>query len=371
MQNAGEKPTILVADDEQVYLDVMSRTLKGRYELLYAPDGEKAVDIAIKAQPDLIIMDWDMPHLSGIEAIERLQKERRSKDIPIIMCTGAMTSVSHLEQALKAGAIDFLSKPVDPVELIARISTMLKLSQSYLEIKDQKEKLEELNHEKDSILGIVAHDLRSPLSNISSLIYMLKEFKVEEKERIFFLEKALAEIEHGNTLINDLLMVTKESMGKKTIEKEKVAVREFLTELVMNFTPDADKKSIDLQWKCYPDFELFTDRNSLRRIINNLVSNALKFSHFGGEVRVTAKDENRFSTIIISDKGLGIREAELPNLFKRFAQISNRPTADETSTGLGMAIVKNLCDQLDITITVESQWGKGTSFTMYIPKEGV
>lgn len=132
------KATILVIDDEQRFLDVITNTLKAsNYKVIQALNGEMGVMVALKFMPDIIICDWEMPVMDGIEAIKTLKNDKETKDIPVIMATGAMTTSDDLNTALNAGAVDYIRKPIDPIELIARINSALKLSKSYKEIKEK------------------------------------------------------------------------------------------------------------------------------------------------------------------------------------------------------------------------------------------
>lgn len=146
MNNFTNLGTILIVDDEQTYLDIIANTLQKRgFKVLQALNGQMGLQVAQKFLPDIIVMDWEMPKLNGIEAIRLLKQHEITRDIPIIMATGVMTSVDSLETALGAGAIDFVRKPIEPLEIVARINSALKLSRSYKKIKVQKRELETLN----------------------------------------------------------------------------------------------------------------------------------------------------------------------------------------------------------------------------------
>jgi len=141
-----EEKKILVVDDEQNNLKVIFNYLSfenSPYKILNATNGKIAYEVAGKKFPDLIIMDWEMPVMNGIEAIKMLKKDITTKEIPIIMATGIMTSAEHLEQALKVGAVDYVRKPVEKIELLARVRSALKLSESYQQIKEQKKFIED------------------------------------------------------------------------------------------------------------------------------------------------------------------------------------------------------------------------------------
>ena len=157
---------ILIVDDEPSNLAAMVDIFMkagSMYEIFQSLTAKMAIEIAQKRLPDLIITDWEMPVKNGIEMIKELKQDSLTCDIPIIMCTGVMISSEHLQTALDAGAVDYIRKPVDEIELMARVRSMLVLSNSFKEIKA-------LNSLKDKIFTIIGHDLRGPVGNIKSMV---------------------------------------------------------------------------------------------------------------------------------------------------------------------------------------------------------
>ncbi len=149
-------PQILVIDDELEHLNAICDVLQGEpFSVLRTSRAERAFEIAVDSLPDLIVTDWDMPGLSGIELIRRLKEHEATRDIPVIMCTGKMTSSENLETALAAGAVDYVRKPVEPIELRARTRSMLQLSASYRQIKANELELARQNE----LLVRQKHDL--------------------------------------------------------------------------------------------------------------------------------------------------------------------------------------------------------------------
>lgn len=361
--------TILIIDDEQSYLDIITNTLKsGQHRVLQALDGRMGCRVAERFLPDIIIMDWEMPEMNGIEAIKYLKNQTLTKDIPIIMATGVMTAVEHLETALDAGAVDYIRKPIDPIELYARINATLKLSRSYKEIKDQKENLADLNREKDGMVGIVAHDLRAPLNRImglAKLVQMSDNLGKEQLEMMGMMEKMC---EAGISLIRDLLVINNVEYESQQMNQKILNLGDFVSNLVKNYAPTAQNKYLQIHY-APPDapVELLIDDTFVGRILDNLISNAIKFSPHHKNVFVHLSKDIENIQISIRDEGQGISEEDQLKMFKKFQKLSARPTGGEDSTGLGLAIVKSLVDKLGGTISLKSKLGQGAEFIVSLP----
>lgn len=178
--------TILVADDEKMNLQTILLYLKEsgkNYKILSANNGEVACKVAESKLPDLVVIDWQMPVMSGIEAIRKLKSQDETKDIPIIMATGAMTSPENLQTALDAGAIDYIRKPIDKIELIARVQSALALSDSYKKIKEQNQQIKEKNHDITSSIVYARRIQYSILPDKSLLDSAVKEYFIYYKPK--------------------------------------------------------------------------------------------------------------------------------------------------------------------------------------------
>ena len=174
------KPKILIADDDPMNLEVMLNYLDNEScEILYAPNGKRALEVALQELPDLVILDWEMPVMNGIETIGHLQSDERTKDIPIVIATGVMKESTDLKTAMDAGAIDFLKKPFEAIEFRARIDSALRLSNSRKEIKKQHNAILELTRREKKLLEENLDYKTRELSSATLIDYQKNELLVD------------------------------------------------------------------------------------------------------------------------------------------------------------------------------------------------
>ncbi len=362
--------SILVVDDSQDNLKTISSFLKETelpLTILKAPNGKIACTLAEKKLPDLIIMDWEMPEMDGIETLKYLKNIEATKDIPVIMCTGKMTTSEHLKTALEAGAVDYIRKPVDKTELSARVYSMLKLSESYREIKL-------LNATKDKFFSIIAHDLKSPFSALLGFSELLLENHAtyDDAER----EEYIRFINDGSIktykLLENLLTWAQSQTGRIKFTPEKINIEELINEIISLLEEPAGNKEIKLISNTERDLSVNADKNMINTVIRNLISNAIKFTPKGGDITVKSHkttDENNqeFVKISIKDSGVGISPEIQTKLFKITENVSTKGTEKEAGTGLGLILCKEFVEKHNGKIWVESEVGKGSNFKFTIP----
>lgn len=235
-------------------------------------------------------------------------------------------------------------------------------------LEDQKVKLEELNSLKNQFLAVAAHDLRNPISVIISFADLMQssydEFSDEE-----ILEYLKIICDSGNNalkLLNNLLDISKIESGKIEINKTNANYSKFLHELVSFNRIFAEKKNIQINVQI-PDIEFEFDMEKISQVVNNLISNSIKFSYSGAEININAYRENGYIITQFIDNGQGIKKEELDTLFTLYKTTSIKTTANEKSTGLGLTIVKKIIEEHGGTITVESIYGKGSNFQFSLP----
>lgn len=251
--------------------------------------------------------------------------------------------------------------------LIVLVLTLLlaaTLGRSYYLVQNHNKKLTALNEEKNTLMGVVAHDLRSPLNNIKGLISLVKMEKsslTPEQSHYFHLVDDT--MERMRDMIDRVLDISVVEDMKVNLNLRKVDLGETINFVAGNFELLASKKSIQIHSNLNKDKHfVFADYNYLLQVIENLISNAIKFSETGKNIFMNVFQEDGSETMIVRDEGPGISEEDKKRLFTKFQKLSAKPTDNEQSTGLGLSIVKKFVDAMDAEISCESEVGVGTSF---------
>lgn len=248
-------------------------------------------------------------------------------------------------------------------------NTQLHTQKEEIELKNVR--LEDLDREKNSLMNIVAHDLKAPLNKVAGaaqLLPNLGELNEDQEEFVNMIKKVAFE---GKKFIEDLLDINAiEQQKPESISWEKIPLKSFISSSIVGYKQQAENKKIQLHFDAQLDgTEIDADRSYLNRILDNLVSNAIKFSPNDKNIYITATENAKMVSIAIKDEGPGISPEDQKKMFKKFQKLSARPTAGESSTGLGLSIIKTLVERLNGEISVSSELKQGTTFVVTLPKE--
>lgn len=361
---------ILVVDDEQTYLASITETLREKnFKILQALNGSMGIKVTKQFMPDIIIADWEMPEMSGLQMIQHLKSDETTKDIPIIMCTGKMTTSENLDTALEAGACDYIRKPIDPIELTARINSALHLSGAFKKINEQNGELLQLNSTKDKFFSLIAHDLKSPFQGLIGYSELLSSDydALSDKDRKEFINNIAELSKNAYKLLDNLLTWSRMQQGKMKFNPKNISLPSELYPTFSLLKQTALNKKIELDI-CIDDSTIvYADVEMLSIIIRNLVSNSIKFTHPGGKISISAiKLENKLQ-LSVHDTGVGIKKENLGKIFDLNSNESTIGTANETGTGLGLILCKEMLEKHGGTISVESEPGSGSTFSFELP----
>jgi signal transduction histidine kinase len=237
-------------------------------------------------------------------------------------------------------------------------------------VKSLQKRIDELEHEKKQLSGVVTHDVRGPFNRIFALIQLIQissgNLQKDQKE---YLGKIHIMIADGLGLIRNLADSQKLEAKRVDLNLDKFNLSTVLSVLARNYKVLAEKKNILLQDDITPSLTVFSDRHYSNRIFDNLLSNAVKFSQPGSSVFITAKDDGAWVCVTVRDEGPGISQEDQSKLFRKFQTLSAKPTAGETSSGIGLSVVKALAEVTGAELSFVSYVGEGTTFTVRIRKE--
>lgn len=236
-------------------------------------------------------------------------------------------------------------------------------------LENQNEKLFALNNEIKGLTGIVSHDLKSPLNRVEALLKLVNNDDQIKTENKNFIDIAINEIYSAKALISNILVSSEKQHLNENIESYNIS--DFLSSILLDFALESDKKKIKVNTFISQSVFSNVDQISFKRIVTNLVSNALKFSMVGDNIYIYLLDLGTTFKLSVKDEGPGLSSEEISNLFGKYNKLSAKPTAGESSTGLGLFIVKKLVDELDGEIYVQSKKGKGATFDVVLKKDNV
>lgn len=341
--------TLLVVDDLPSARETVAALLRSEpYELLFAASGAEALQVVENRCPDTILLDVMMPDMSGYEVCQRLRARAGTRHTPILLIT-ALDSKAHVAQGLEAGADDFLSKPVNGLELRARVRTMLRLNRQYGELKA-------LLRTRDEVAAMLVHDMRSPLLGMMLHADVLRRLPLTEQGARSI--EAIRELTNRlRRFVDDLLLVAK--IEDEAFALSRVAVEPFalVQGVVESYRQVAATRGIGIALNGASDGESVPlDTALFERVVDNLLSNAVKFSPAESAVTVSV-DVTRGDgevprlTLRVSDEGPGIEAVDRARLFEKFAV--GRRHANAQQTGLGLAFCRGVVEAHGGSIAID------------------
>ena len=366
----SENPYILVVDDIGANLKLLGDILNGGgYHIRPVTDGEMALKVAEKETPGLILLDIMMPGMSGYKVCRQLKENPGLKEVPVIFIS-ALSDSYDIVKALNLGGVDYITKPFQAEEVIARVNTHYKLYQQSLELKKQRKELQELNATKDKFFSIIAHDLRGPFNGFLGLTQLMAEelenlTSEEIKDFTLSMRNSAADMFR---LLENLLEWARMQQGLITFNREIAQLAPMVDESIAIILEPAKIKGIEINLDIPADITVFADRNILQTVVRNIVSNAVKFTPKGGKIKVSAKATNHNNVeISIEDTGIGMSSKMIDDLFRLDVQTNRKGTEGEPSSGLGLILCKDFIEKHGGKIWVESEEGKGSIFLFTIP----
>jgi signal transduction histidine kinase len=332
---------VLVVDDEPANVELIVRRLSGNgYETLTANNGHDAIALAIKEQPDLILMDIMMPGLDGWQATRLLKGDPKTANIPVVFVT-ARDRPEDVAAGFEAGGMMYVNKPVEPVELFARVRNAIFMKRLQDDLRHKNEDLQRLEGSRQELIGMLGHDIRNLANSVVAFLQLARmgELTPDRPEFAQLLGLSEANIAEVLRMVNALLDVYKMEEGRleavAAVNKLGDVVRRSFAQLI----PEAMAKGIALVERIPDDTTVFIDSGLIVRVLTNLISNAIKHTPGGGSVTIEASLSSADSIVVrVTDTGPGIPEADAPHVFDRFYQTDTGRSRG--GTGLGLAFCK-------------------------------
>lgn len=376
---------ILLVDDNADMRDYLSRLLSAYWHVETAANGADALRAVQQSAPDLIISDVMMPGLDGFQLLKALRGNPQLSGIPIILLSARAGEEATIE-GLEAGADDYLVKPFSARELLARVGAHMELAfirgEMAAHIQQHAEESERLYHEaqeainlRDELLAVVSHDLKNPLTTVMGFTQLLQStvnrIDLPEKERVLDgISRINATATRMNRLIDELLDIAHLQMGKPLdLDEKEIDLVRLARQSVLAYSQTSQRHQFHFETSL-PELIGRWDSARLERVLGNLLANAIKYSPAGGAITVTVSREKTgdgaWAIVSIADQGIGIPAGDLPQIFDRFHRGKNVAGRIKGS-GIGLASARHIIEQHRGTISVSSQEGAGSVFTIRLP----
>ncbi|NEQ32928.1 MAG: hybrid sensor histidine kinase/response regulator [Leptolyngbya sp. SIO4C5] len=367
LETENKTDKILVVDDLPDNLELVEAILEGSgYEITCVQSGEAALDAVYRTLPDLVLLDVMMPKMDGYEVTRRLREDKSLPYIPILLTTAH--NQPSVVKGLDAGADDFIRKPVEIDELMARVRSLLRLKNS---IDEQVEIL----RQRDDFVARLTHDLRTPLVAANRVLQFCLEGAFGQAPDD--MQIAIANILDNNKnllqMTNTLLEVYRHEAGHKSLTPATIDLRELVENVASELKPLSSEKGLELKLSSSADrsYRVIGDRLELRRIITNILSNAIKFTDQGFiEVRLetssqelAGSSQSSWVQVAIQDTGPGIPPEEQVQIFEWFRPGKHR----RSGSGLGLHLSRRIAEMHSGSLTVKSQLGEGSCFILALP----
>jgi signal transduction histidine kinase len=361
-----EKKKILIVDDSKSNILGLKLILKNtNYEIDSALSGPEALEKLKSYEPAAILLDIMMPEMDGLEVLERIMADEKTSHLPVIMVTAKSTD-KDLALAFEKGAIDFVKKPINELELKARLKTALKIKNQE-DLRSAKENAEKANQAKTEFLRNMSHELKTPLNAIVGFSSLLIKDEMDP-ERREMLENI--HISGLNLLshLNAILEYARMESGNIEIRPLPFSMRELVSNLKFKFNPFMEKKNLLFQTQVHADFpeNIMGDMDKISAIMGKILDNAVKFTKKGSVILECKYVDNK-AEIIVTDTGCGISPEAEAFIFSPFRQGDNSLTKNYAGLGIGLRSARMILEKMQGEISFTSSEEGGSSFFVKIP----
>jgi two-component system, sensor histidine kinase and response regulator len=360
-----ELPRLLAVDDDLTNLELLERIFCADFQVTRAVNGEEALHFLSGHHFDIVLMDITMPVMDGLETLRAIRETPETAELPVILVSAVVDS-DAITEGLNLGANDYISKPINLDVARARVHSQLKLKQLIDERKETIQQMQALYEMKDRLFRMASHDLKGPITNIRMAQYFLRDILSDNPGVASILDTIEAAVNTMQEMVADFLDTSALQSNMLDLNLGAVNVSDLIWDTTTQYNLSAYRKDITIQ-VIQTEGMIHADSFRMSQVLGNLVSNAVKYSPHGTIVTIWSEIHQDFVRICVADQGPGIREEERGYLFQQFSKLSNKPTGGESSTGLGLWIVKQLVTQHNGTIGFHCPPEGGSIFWVDIP----
>lgn len=385
------KGTILAVDDTPENLGVLFDYLdQVGFTVLLVQNGKNALKQAEENQPDIILLDIMMPDIDGFEVCRRLKANEATRDIPVLFMTALANTIDKV-QGFDVGGIDYITKPFQHEEVVARVqahlmirklqrelqekNTILEqyvelLAEKTVELDEKNAQLQEANASKDRFFSIISHDLRSPFVGLLGLTQLItEEFDAYTKEQLRTIMTRLRKSSESlYALLENLLTWSRIQRGLIDYQPQEIDLCEMIRRNFSLLATNAEQKRITMTHTIPNTAVGYGDVKMVDTVLRNLLSNALKFTRSEGNILVSAEEREETIEVAVADNGIGMNAENLSKLFRIDTKYTRLGTAEERGTGLGLILCKEFVERNGGVLRVESEVDKGSTFRFTLPK---
>ena len=365
---------VLVTDDEPGMRSAVERAMRGfsltmedideevAFETASAASGEECLEMLENQPVDILLLDHKLPGISGLDVLDTLNNKG-----PCEMLTVMITAYASLDtavSAIKKGAYDFLAKPFTPSELKDKVS---KVACSIMLARQARKLAAEKRQVRFEFISVLGHELKAPLAAVEGYLELLRDqpkLAADNEKRGQILDRCIIRTEQMRKLVLDLLEMTRIESGRRERNLESVNLTEIAKTCVETLLPMASGRKIEIELTARAECLFKADRTEIEIVLNNLISNAVKYNRDGGKVTVRVSAGDGSAEFSVRDTGIGMSEEEQARLFGEFVRIRNEKTQDILGSGLGLSIVRKVADLYGGKVCVESTPGEGSCFTV-------
>ena len=365
MPGSGRKEKILIVEDNKDNINLITYFLKpNNYDISVAMDGETALQKVKAENPDIVLLDIMLPKINGFEVCEKLKKDPATRFIPVIMIT-ALKELKDKIKSLEVGADDFITKPFESIELLARVKSLLRIKKYHDELEAKNKELKQIDQFKEELLHLIVHDMKNPIFVIQGNLQMMG-MGIENSQTVL-LKKYLDRIDRSTQnllrMVMNLVDISKIETGKMKLNKEAHLVNEVIKRSVDKYEdyPEFKERTIDLELEVEIDITVF------EKVLDNLLHFSLSNITTEGKVKISSQVNNKDVVLSIEDSGVAIPEKYKKSIFNKFSQVEIKNEGYRLSRGLGFTFSKLAIEAHGGSIELDSDKSQGNCFIISLP----